>query len=100
MLDVNSTAELGEAAAPARPLAGDKESTRNASGGVKLSGSKLLLVDFRNGEAVRDHPEIEPLLLEGWRIKSAVPRLVESRGTRLLVVLAPPMAQRVDRNLA
>src|SRR5690606_12225473 len=52
--------------------------------------AKLLLVDFRSGEAVRNHPEIAPLLRQGWRIKSAVPRLVEAKGTKLLVVLTPP----------
>jgi hypothetical protein len=58
-----------------------------------------LLVDFRSGEAVRKHPEIEPLLSQGWRIKSAVPRLVEAKGTKLLVVLTPPAA-RWTENLA
>lgn len=49
--------------------------------------TKLLLVDFRSGEAVHQHPEISPFLQQGWRVRSAVPRLVEAKGTRLLVVL-------------
>lgn len=49
--------------------------------------TKLLLVDFRSGEAVHQHPDIVPFLQQGWQIRSAVPRLVESKGTRLLVVL-------------
>ena len=52
--------------------------------------TKLLLVDFRSGEAVSQHPEIQSYLKQGWRVKSAVPRLVEAGGTRLLVVLTQP----------
>lgn len=48
---------------------------------------KLLLVDFRNGEPVRVHPDVAPLLNDGWSIRSAVPRIVEDEGTRLFVVL-------------
>lgn len=48
---------------------------------------KLLLVDFRNGESVCAHPEVAPMLNDGWTIRSAVPRIVEDEGTRLLVVL-------------
>ncbi len=52
--------------------------------------TKILLVQFRNGEAVDKHPELAELLDEGWTIRSAVPRIVESEGTKLLVVLARP----------
>ena len=48
---------------------------------------KLLLVDFRNGESVGAHPDVAPLLRDGWSIRSAVPRIVEEEGTRLFVVL-------------
>ena len=48
---------------------------------------KLLLVDFRSGESVCQHPDVKPMLSDGWSIRSAVPRLVEDEGTKLLVVL-------------
>lgn len=73
--------------------------TLGARSSTAQGDAKLLLVDFRSGEAVRKHPEIEPLLSQGWRIKSAVPRLVEAKGTKLLVVLTPP-APRWSENLA
>lgn len=50
-------------------------------------GAKLLLVEFRSGEAVVLHPEVMPLLQQGWRIRSAVPRIVEGEGLKLLVTL-------------
>ena len=49
--------------------------------------ARLLLVDFRSGECVADHPEIAPLLKDGWHVRSAVPRIVEMEGTKLFVVL-------------
>lgn len=49
--------------------------------------SRVLLVDFRSGEPVHRHPDIAPLLSDGWIVKSAVPRLVENQGLKLLVVL-------------
>ena len=49
--------------------------------------TKLLLVDLRDGTGIDDHPEIAPLLEQGWTIRSATPRLVESKGMRLLVVM-------------
>ncbi len=51
------------------------------------SRSRVMLVDFRSGESVHRHPEVVPLLGNGWIIKSAVPRLVENEGLKLLVVL-------------
>lgn len=56
--------------------------------------SRVLLVDFRSGEPVHRHPDLLPLLVDGWMIKSAVPRLVENEGLKLLVVLrrAAPIA--------
>ena len=53
--------------------------------------TKIMLVPFRNGEAVSKHPELSPYLAEGWTISSAVPRLVESEGTKLLVVMVKPV---------
>lgn len=52
-----------------------------------LPGTKLLLVDFRSGETISKHPEIQSYLRQGWRVKSAAPRLVEAGGTKLFVVL-------------
>jgi hypothetical protein len=46
----------------------------------------LLLVDLQSAD-VRRHPDVAPLLRNGWRVKSAVPRVVESEGAKLLVVL-------------
>lgn len=54
------------------------------------SRTKLLLVDFRNDEAVSQHPDLAPFLEDGWAIESAVPRVVESEGTKLFVVLTRP----------
>lgn len=54
--------------------------------------TKILLVDFRNGEAVSKHPELQNFIADGWSIRSAVPRLVEAEGTKLLVVMARPEA--------
>ena len=51
------------------------------------TGAKLLLVEFRSGEAVGLHPEVTPLLSQGWRVRSAVPRIVEGEGLKLLVSL-------------
>ncbi len=48
--------------------------------------TKLVMVPFRSGEAVIRHPGIRPLLDEGWKIKSAAPRIT-TEGTKLLVVL-------------
>lgn len=53
--------------------------------------TKILLVQFRNGEAVDRHPELQGLLDDGWSIRSAVPRIVEAEGTKLLVVLGKPV---------
>lgn len=54
---------------------------------------KLLLVTFRSGEAVRQHPELQPWLKANWIIRSAMPRIVEDGATKLLVVLARPTAE-------
>lgn len=51
---------------------------------------KLLLVTFRSGEAVRQHPELQPWIEAGWSVRSAVPRVVESGDTKLLVILERP----------
>ena len=52
--------------------------------------TKIMLVPFRNGEAVNKHPDLADFLKDGWTVSSAVPRIVESEGTRLLVVMVKP----------
>lgn len=52
--------------------------------------TKIMLVPFRNGEAVSKHPDLTTFLKDGWTISSAVPRIVESEGTKLLVVMVKP----------
>lgn len=52
--------------------------------------TKIMLVPFRNGEAVNRHPGIRRFLEDGWTVSSAVPRIVESQGTKLLVVMVKP----------
>jgi len=49
-----------------------------------------MLVDFRSGETVRQHPELQPWLDAHWVVRSAVPRVVEGGLTKLLVVLERP----------
>lgn len=58
--------------------------------------TKLTLVDFRSGESVSRHPELAPLIAEGWTVRSAVPRIVETDGPQLLVVLTKP-AEAADQ---
>lgn len=56
-----------------------------------LSDVKLLLVGFRSGETVQEHPDLHAWLSEGWHVRSAVPRIVEDGDTKLLVVLERPI---------
>lgn len=88
-----------EASAPARNFTGPGTASVSSASST-ANDPKLLLVDFRSGESVRKHPDVLPLLTQGWRIKSAVPRLVESKGTKLLVVLTPPVSSWREHNLA
>lgn len=71
---------------PARPPAAHR-STREAP----PTDVKLLLVAFRSGEAVDHHPALKPWLEKNWRVRSAVPRIVENGATKLLVVLERPI---------
>lgn len=52
--------------------------------------TQLLLIDAADAADVALHPDVAPLLQQGWQIRSATPRLVEAQGTRLLVVLRRP----------
>ena len=97
---IGSPPTARDPSAPARTATATAGIPLSASSSTAQGDSKLLLVEFRSGEAVRMHPEIAPLLTEGWRIKSAVPRLVEAKGTRLLVVLTPPAVRRGELNVA
>ncbi len=62
----------------------------NLAQGPSKSLTKIMLVPFRNGEAVNKHPDLASLLDDGWSVSSAVPRIVEAEGTKLLVVLVKP----------
>ena len=61
------------------------------------AGVKLLLVEFRSGEAVLLHPEVAPLIQQGWRLRSAVPRIVEGEGLKLLVTLGQAGKKRAKQ---
>ncbi len=62
--------------------------------------TKIVIVDFRSGEAVRSHPDLAPLLKQGWQIRSAAPRIVETAGASMMVVLTQPALTPFRRNLA
>lgn len=47
---------------------------------------KIFVVEFRSGEAVNRHPELAPLISDGWEIESAVPDVADE-GVKLLVVM-------------
>ena len=56
---------------------------------------RLLRIGVSHDVPVYDHPKVAPLLRNGWRIKSKMPRLVEGEGVQLFIVLtrpAPPSA--------
>jgi hypothetical protein len=63
------------------------------------SNVEITLVPFRHGTAPADHPDLQPLLNQGWTIKRTVLRLVEGGLLKHLVVLhraalaAPTMSQ-------
>lgn len=65
-----------------KPPARSRSARESAPADVKIE-----LVSFRNGEAVHQHPSLQSWLENGWQIRSAVPRIVESGDTMLLVVL-------------
>ena len=97
---INSPGGSREPSMRSRSFTGAAHAPLGTSSSTAQGDAKLLLVDFRSGEAVRKHPEVAPLLSQGWRIKSAVPRLVEAKGTKLLVVLTPPSVRWAETNLA
>ncbi len=74
---------------PLRAPRGPRRETTSSTTPINVasSRSRVMLVDFRSGEPVQRHPEVMPLLMGGWVVKSAVPRLVENEGLKLLVVL-------------
>lgn len=48
---------------------------------------RFLLIERGQNEDVGAHPEVVPLLQEGWEIGSVQPRVLEGKGSRLLVLL-------------
>ena len=52
-----------------------------------LLPSKIMLIDTSPGDSAADHPDVAEYVEDGWRVKSAVPRIVEAKGPRMLVVL-------------
>lgn len=75
----------------ARPPRPHKQRPASSRSATPLTETKLLLVAFRSGEAVRQHPDVQPWLSAGWTVRRAVPRVVESGKTKLLVVLERPV---------
>lgn len=72
----------------ASPVAEGRSLDIAVDAGMPVSpSSRVLVVEFRSGEAVQQHPELVPLIEDGWNVRSAVPRLVDGEGIRLLVVL-------------
>lgn len=51
---------------------------------------RFLLIQRGQAEDAGAHPEVAPLLQEGWKIGSIQPRVVEGKGSRLLVLLHRP----------
>jgi len=51
---------------------------------------RLLRIDFQPDAAIDDHPEVAPLLRDGWHIRRRTPRLVEREGVQLFIVLTRP----------
>jgi|GEM_PF-4550942 len=49
--------------------------------------SRVLMVDFRSGEAVIRHPQLRVLIEGGWSVESAVPYCEDADDVKLLVVL-------------
>lgn len=49
--------------------------------------TKLLTIDYNDGQATCEHPALRKWTGAGWRVKSASPRLIELEGTKLFVVL-------------
>ena len=61
--------------------------------GPKAERVKILLLDFRSGEAIDRHPDLALYLKDGATIKSAEPRISESGTPKLLVVLVLPQPE-------
>ena len=49
--------------------------------------TKSLVVEFRSGEAVHQHPDLVAMLKDGWHIQSAIPHCVDPECTKLQVEL-------------
>lgn len=55
---------------------------------------RLVRVPFQHGERMEAHPDLAPLLREGWQVKSVAPRVIEGEGLTFLVVLQRPRLRR------
>lgn len=51
------------------------------------ASTKVMIVDFRSGEAVVRHPALVDLLNDGWSVQSAVPHIADADEVQLLVVM-------------
>lgn len=58
------------------------------------ASTRVMIVDFRSGEAVVRHPDLEDLLKDGWFVQSAVPHVADADEVRLLVVMSRSAATR------
>lgn len=58
--------------------------------------TRSLVVEFRSGESVQQHPALKELIQDGWHIESAVPECIDPDCTQLRVklVLRPDGAAR------
>lgn len=88
---------MAKAKAASSPLAFppqkvDLSSARLERPSWEKANVRFLLIERGQDEDVRDHPEVAPLLEEGWQIESIQPRVVEE-GSRLLVLLHRPATQ-------
>ncbi len=51
----------------------------------------LRLIDAPGRDELDGHPELQPLLTDGWTVRRVAPRIVEGDGAQFLVVLERPV---------
>lgn len=71
----------------ATPQRNSDAPARSASSSAEHATVKILLVDAPSEQTVSQHPEIAARLANGWTIRRADPRVVETDGAKWLVVL-------------
>ncbi|WP_233993879.1 hypothetical protein [Salinibacter altiplanensis] len=54
---------------------------------IPSRGAFLLLLPYRSPDSIDEHPAVATWLRRGWEVASARERLVEGKGTRVLVTL-------------